>query len=195
MRFALARALGFGVVLSALSAGCSTESDDTKSPGTKPQVGKFTGIYEVPVTPELADAARYGVAEVEWKVLDGVATLEYDLPLGLVGVPLRVEFTGPLDAAAGTAALTGPAGTADCTLTGTSISCHEVMRGLMPLSPDYAVIAAAAAAEYPGPADHRVQVSQTFAADPIGIVTFDTTNVALEPEDDHPDDEIETEDD
>lgn len=194
MRFALARALGFGV-LSALLASCATESeDDTTRPGTEPQVGKFTGIYEVPVTPELADAARYGVAEVEWKVLDGVATLEYDLPLGLVGVPLRVEFTGPLDAAAGTAALTGAAGTADCTVNGTSISCHEVMRGLLPMSPDYAVIESAAATEYPGPASDRIQVSQTFAADPIGIVTFDTTNVAVGV-DDHPEDEVETEHD
>ncbi len=195
MRFAVTRVLGFGVVLSGLLAGCATESADETQPGkTEPQVGKFAGIYEVPVPAELADAARYGVAEVEWKVLDGVATLEYDLPLGLVGVPLRVEFSGPLDTAGGTAALTGPVGTADCTLTGTSISCHEVMRGLLPMTPDYAVIEAAAATEYAGPVDHRVQVAQTFASDPIGIVTFDTTNVVTEVDDDpedHPEDKVE----
>ncbi len=143
----------------------------TESLPTAPGAEDFAGVYEVPiVAPELAPAASYGVAEITWRVVGDTATLEYDLPLGLVGRDkLRVEFIGPIDRGAQTALLTGPVGTAECTLSATEVACLETMRGLLPLDIDMNVVRQVAASDYQGPAEHRVAVSERFSADPIGI--------------------------
>lgn len=154
--------------------GCTTgESDTNGDGGGAAQPDQYSGTYEVPVAPELEAAATYVVAEIDWTVTDGVATLEYDLPLGLVGKKVRVSFSGPVDGA--TASLTGPPGTADCTIDATTVSCLETMGGLLPLEPDFAVIESMAAAEYPGPAADRIDVAKQFQGDPIGIVHIDLT--------------------
>jgi hypothetical protein len=154
-------------------AGCSDGAGAGSGGGGAAAVsGSFTGTYEVPVPAELASAAVYVVPEVSWSIVGGVATLEYDLPLGLVGTRVRVAFTGAFDAATSTAHLTGAAGTADCTLAAGKVSCSEVMPGLV-FTPDYTVIASIAATDYAGPAQNRVDVAKRFAGDPIGIVHAD----------------------
>lgn len=142
--------------------------------------GKFGGSYEVPIPddrPELKAAAHYAVARLEWSVEErGNVKLEYLLPHGLVGQRLKVEFEGPFDRTTGVGTLVGDVGTAECTTTGNTLSCFEVMRGLLPLAIDPDVISDAAAVEYPGPAEHRLQISQIFAVDPLGIAHIDLTN-------------------
>lgn len=137
----------------------------------------FAGSYEVPVAPALAAAATYPVAEIQWTVTGGVATLEYDLPFGLVGTKVRVSFTGPIEGTNGK--LEGPVGTADCTISGTAVSCLENMAGLLPLATDMAVVEQVAATEYAGPAADRIDVAKQFQGDPIGIVHIDLTQVVL----------------
>lgn len=166
---------GAGALLVALCAACSGDDATVPGPGGPPiAAGAYAGVYEVPIAaPELANAAVYEVAEVEWTVTNGTAKLDYELPLGLVGKEVKVEFTGPIGASATKATLAGPAGTAECTLSGTAVSCLENMDGLHPLEPDYAVIEQLAQVEYGGPAAHRIEVAKQFADDPIGIVKFD----------------------
>ncbi len=143
----------------------------------------YKGTYEVPVTADLAAAAIYDVPEVEWTVTGGSVELHYDLPMGLVGQKLRVDFQGTVDAGAGTADLLGKIGDAQCTVAADSVSCLEHMPGLKPLTPDLAVVEQLAATEFSGPASMRVDVAKQFSVDPIGIVRVDLTSpVAVEPE-------------
>ncbi len=152
------------------NGGGASGAPATSVPAT-PGAEDFAGVYEVPiVSPELAPAASYRVAEITWRVVGDTATLEYDLPLGLVGTDkMRVEFIGPIDRSTQTARLTGPVGTAECTLSATEVSCLETMRGLLPLDIDMDVVRQVAASDYAGPAEHRVAVSERFSTDPIGI--------------------------
>lgn len=159
-----------GVLLIALSAACE---DGSGHGGGGSAAHVFRGTYEVPVTDELASAAVYDVPEVEWKISNGAAKLEYDLPLGLVGKAIRVEFTGSYDASAATVTLAGAPGTAACDVASAGVDCNETMSGLLPIEPDYAVIEQIAQAEYPGPAQHRIDVAKQFSVDPIGIVHVD----------------------
>jgi hypothetical protein len=181
---------GAGALLVALCAACSRDGGTTSGPGGAPiAAGSHAGIYEVPIAaPELANAAVYEVAEVEWTVTNGTAKLDYALPLGLVGKEVKVEFVGPIGASATKATLSGPAGTAECTLAGTAVSCLENMAGLHPLEPNYAVIEQLAQVEYGGPAAHRLDVAKQFANDPIGIVKFDVQAPVANDDDDGPSD-------
>lgn len=135
--------------------------------------GNFHGTYSVPVPPALEAAASYDVPEVEWSVDGDEVELRYDLPRGLVGKALQLSFKGSL--AGSTAALSGSAGTADCTITSEEVVCNESMAGLLPLTPDYAVVEELAATDYAGPAADRLDVAKRFAGDPIGIVHIDLT--------------------
>ncbi len=176
-----------GALILALGSACSPDgATGTAGSGAAPPVvsGAFRGTYEVPVGAELAAAALYDVPIVEWTVEGGVAKLEYDLPLGLVGKAIKLEFLGPAGASAPTGALTGAPGTADCTVDGAAISCLEKMAGLLPLEPDYAVVEQLAKVEYTGPVADRIDVTKRFVSDPIGIIHFDLGAPV-----DHPDDD------
>jgi hypothetical protein len=172
-------ALSFGVAAcgsgSGGSSGASGVAADNGAGGA-PQVpgtaGSFGGTYRVPVSAELAAAATFDVPELTWTVNGTAASLSYDLPRALVGIPLRVDFTGPYDPATGQARLVGAAGTADCTVTATSVSCAETMRGLLPIAGDLAVVAQLAAT-YPGPPSDRASVATQVMGDPIGIALID----------------------
>jgi hypothetical protein len=124
------------------------------------------------VEPALAAAATFDVTEFAWSVTGTVASLAYNLPRALVGIPLRVTFTGPYDPATGHGVLTGVAGTADCTATATTVTCNETMRGLLPIATDFTVVDRLASG-YPGPSADRTTVAARFAGDPIGIAHID----------------------
>lgn len=132
---------------------------------------RANGIYEVPVSAELSPSASYATTDIRWTVLDGEARLSYDLPASLVGHAINVDFRGPFDASAGKGTLTGSAGTADCTVVGTSVVCNETMRGLRPIEVDRDAVAASARADAASIAD-RIAIADQFAADPIGIIRF-----------------------
>lgn len=147
----------------------------------------FSGFYDVPVPPELAAAATYAAPEVHWTVANGQARLEYDLPVGLVGGHIEVAFVGSFDPNADKQHLAGPAGTAECTLTAKNVSCFEVMRGLLPIVADMSLVEAAAKQDYAGPIQDRIDVTQRFIGDPLGIVRFELATGVVEEADEDSD--------
>lgn len=168
--------LRLGLTLGLVTAiGCTT--DEPAGPGA-PQLPTATRVYAgrylVPtVTPELEAAAVFPVAEIDWTVVGGVATLHYDLPVGLVGGVLDVTLTGPIDPDGTTATLTGEVGVGTCTAGTTGFACLETFTGLGTLPISMAVVEDTARVEYPsGVADRRAVASQ-FASDPIGIAEVD----------------------
>lgn len=162
----------------------ATSGPGAPSAGSVPPGFEFTGAYDVPVPAELAAAATYATADIHWTMQDGMARLEYDLPQGLVGSLVHVEFAGPFDPQTNKGMLTGEAGTAECTVTATGVSCFERMPGILPINADMALIEQIAKQEYPGPAQHRIDVTQRFIGDPIGIVRFDLSTGVVAPADD-----------
>lgn len=169
--------VGIALVTATALAACGGEPGTVAAPGTTPTI---SGTYRVPVSADLASAAVYSVPEVTWTVSAGTATLAYALPRELVGKTVRVSFAGPFDAATGRGTLTGPAGTAECATSGTTVTCTETMRGLLPLDPDLGVVEKLAPA---GMAAARVEVAKRFSTDPIGIADFAPAPSA--PVDDH----------
>lgn len=163
------------------TSGSETNGDPGASPAAAEGEMTYSGVYEVPVPPELAAAATYPPDEVHWTVAGGTARLAYNLPKGLVGTSLRVDFTGPFDPVTNKGTLTGPAGTSECTATATTVVCHEVMRGLLPIDADMALIESIAKVEYAGPAEHRLEVARRFIGDPIGIIHIDLSTGTAEP--------------
>jgi len=166
-----AKAITTGALVLLLSTGCSSPSAGGGA-AEAPPTGVYRGTYEVPVPAELSAAATFAVPEIEWTLGGDAVTLAYALPLGLVGEKVRVKFAGTLGAT-----LSGDAGTATCEVATDAVSCHEVMTGLLPLAPDYEVIAKEAAAEGGVDASLRAEVAQRFSVDPIGILHLDPSAV------------------
>lgn len=156
------------LALAVPAAACADEATVATSTELQNE-HRVSGTYEVPVPEELAAAASFTANDIRWRVKNGEARLDYDLPPGIVGRALHVDFRGPFDGATGT--LTGAAGTAECTVAGTDVSCRETMRGLLPLAIDEAAVNAFAASDAVSLAD-RIKVAEEFAKDPIGIVHF-----------------------
>jgi hypothetical protein len=187
----------FGLI-APLLAGCAisapVEEQQTESITASPvprKSGKFKGHYVVPAPANLTEAAIFTVPEVEWTVARGIATLEYDLPVGLVGGELSVTLRGPIRAGATSVQLSSNFGTGTCTAQGPKVRCSELLTNLGTLPISEAIIEQVAAVEYPGPASDRAQVAAFFSSDPIGTVDFDVTK----PSDDDDDDDDEDDDD
>ncbi len=164
----------------AIDAGHDAATDAPFGAEPLPLVsGDFIGTYRVPVEPALEAAAIFPVGHVEWLVVDGMVTLHYDLPVGLVGGVLDVDFVGPIAAGDRVAHLTSVNGTGTCTAVGTVISCLERFANLGPLPISTALVEQTAALEYAGPVADRTRVAMLFGGeDPIGIVEFDITHPA-----------------
>ncbi|MBK9034348.1 MAG: hypothetical protein IPL61_24295 [Myxococcales bacterium] len=172
----LKRIVVVSFVACALLAGCATDAP-TGAPTDRPlpaTSGAFRGAYSVPVPDELAAAATFTIDHLDWTVLDGVATLHYDLPVGLVGGDVRIDLSGPIEPGATIVTLTGAVGTGTCTSDGRFLSCVEQFTGLGALPISAALVEQTARAEYAGPASDRLAVAELFGGpDPIGIATLD----------------------
>ena len=169
--FGLVAPLLVGCALSAPTEGQQSEMVSAQPiPRTN---GKFVGYYVVPAPANLTAAARFAMSKVEWSVSSGIATLEYDLPTGLVGGEVEVTLRGPLPSGATSVQLSGINGSGTCTASGTTIACSEDLANLGTLPVSMAVVAQVAAAEYPGPVADRTAVANLFSSDPIGTVYFD----------------------
>jgi hypothetical protein len=199
----------FGLPLVAL-VGCATsdssapadqtlpagDQEPMRGPGPDPgpshtpiptTTGTFAGRYYVPVPPDLSLAAQFTVPEVAWTVLDGVATLHYDLPVGLVGGDLSVTLSGTIAAGATQLQLTGGSSTGSCTAQGTIIRCNEVFGDLGDVPVNATVVERAAAADHVSATD-RMQVATLFGNDPIGSVEIDVSTIGDNHGDDSDDD-------
>ncbi|MCE9578547.1 MAG: hypothetical protein K8W52_35805 [Deltaproteobacteria bacterium] len=158
-------------------AACATDPGTSTDPQPglplPTATGAYVGSYVVPTTTAPTDAATFPVTSVEWTVVDGVATLHYDLPVGLVGGKLPVSFSGPISPGATLLTLTGDLGVATCAATATTVTCHEVFGDLGALPINMAIVEQMAVTEYAGPVADRINVALGFSSDPIGNVTMD----------------------
>jgi hypothetical protein len=143
--------------------------------------GSWVGHYVVPAPSSLSTAATFNVPEVEWEFLNGVATIHYDLPVGLVGGPVSVSLSGPMSSGATVIQLTTGSGTGSCTAQGNIVTCSETFGDLGNLPMNPTVVQQTATQDSVPPAS-RMQVANLFGADPIGTVSFDLT---LPADDDH----------
>ena len=177
-----------GTLASCLAACATPASTPPQDPALIPQdplpvtTGSYRGHYTVPATPDIADAAIYPVDSVEWTVADGVATLHYNLPVGLVGGTIEVRISGPVGPGATSITLTGDTATGTCVAAGTQVTCHEEFGDLGALPISMTVVQDVAARDFAGPVASRVAVAHLFSSDPIGRVDFDLASPAV---DDH----------
>jgi len=179
-----------GLVVSSL-IGCTTSDpvqldQQTQLIGTTPMPaasGSWVGHYRVPAPNSLSTAATFDVSDVDWSVVAGVATLHYDLPVGLVGGDVSVSLSGALTTGATTVTLTAGSGTGSCTAQGNIVTCSENFDNLGALPVNPTVVQQTATQDSVAPAD-RMAVANLFGVDPIGTVTFDLSQAA-EDEDDH----------
>lgn len=178
-----------GFVISATLVGCAT---DDAQPMTQPvpnhpipnASGEYVGEYRVPTSAALEASATYPVESVDWTLIDGLVTLHYDLPLGLVGGDVDVTLTGTLEPGAHTLELTGAVGTGSCVVPKPDvIVCTEVFTNLGVLPISMAVVERSAAAEAISIRD-RVAIATQFASDPIGVVYIDLQAPYLDDGDD-----------
>jgi len=140
--------------------------------------GSWVGHYVVPSSPALAGAATFAVPEVKWTVTSGVATLHYDLPVGLVGGEVSVTLSGTMSSGgASSLQLTTGSGVGSCSALGTIVTCSETFGNLGSLPVNMAIIQTTATQDNVAPAS-RVAVANAFGIDPIGTVTFDLSQPA-----------------
>jgi uncharacterized membrane protein YgcG len=172
------------VALGLLFVGCVSSPGGPPGQDTSPgqplttllptATGSYLGRYVVPTSSDLAAAASFAVSEVDWLVTGGAVTVEYALPVGLVGGTLRVSLGGSLPASASMAALSGVAGTGTCTATfSTIVTCSEALSDLGPLPISMDVVRQSASSGYAGPVADRVAVANVFSSDPIGVLEID----------------------
>src|SRR5689334_11793677 len=102
----------FGLVASFL-VGCAVDGPVQREQAeavTAQQVprttGSFQGHYVVPAPADIASAATFTMAEVDWTIASNTVTLHYELPVGLVGGTLSITLSGPLPSGATSASLT-----------------------------------------------------------------------------------------
>jgi hypothetical protein len=155
--------------------GQDTGMSESQPPLPPPTAtGSYLGRYVVPTSSDLAAAATFQVSEVDWLVTGSTVTLEYALPVGLVGGQLRVSLGGQLGAPTGAVSLGGVVGTGSCTGTSTTIvTCGEVLPNLGVLPINMAVVRQTSGSGYAGPVADRVAVANVFSSDPIGFIEID----------------------
>lgn len=161
--------------MSVIAVGCMGPASE---PQTQPQPlpltsGRYAGTYRVPTTEALAAASEFAVPRVDWIVSDGIARLDYPLPVGLVGGSLSIRLEGPIEPGATEVLLVDEVGTGTCVASASTVTCSERFLDLGALPISLAIVEEIAAAEYAGPAAHRLQIATQFASDPIGVVEID----------------------
>lgn len=127
--------------------------------------------YSVPVTSkDLEPWSYYAVTGAHGEVRRGTLKLEYVFPVFLTGTPdVVVALEGPYAPGATHVVVTaGPYGTGACDLVGDNWSCREELPGI---TVDVAAARAAMQAANLAPAEieRKLEVTESFSVDPIGI--------------------------
>ena len=127
-----------------------------------------TATYHVPVPSELEPYANFALADLRFRERGGEWTLDYTVPVLLVGGNQNVSFRGT-ESAPGVYELEGDAGQATCHAEAAGYRCDEVLRSVE-LDADKLerALGALSAEESRG----RRAVASRFADDPIGVLTF-----------------------
>jgi hypothetical protein len=156
-------------------SGDGTSESSEESRGgmpSMPEPGVYQGRYVVPVPEDLAAYAQYEIEQIEIRIREGEMELRYRMPVLLVGNSRDVSFRGDANAA-GNYSLEGDNGSATCGVRdGGFFRCDEALRDM---EPDAQKIAEALSALPEPEASGRRAVSDRFAIDPIGVLSFDMT--------------------
>lgn len=162
------------LLLAALAFGCSAPGDSREPEATREDAlsaDALQGEYAVPVEPSLAAVASNPVS-VKFRIENsGAVRLQYDLPPVLVGAGKRIDLTG-VTGADGTTQLSGAAGTATCTTdVAGDVRCVERLSGVA-----FDAVAVATALDRASISGvermQRLDVSQRFSVDPLGVLTI-----------------------
>lgn len=162
-RFAILPALGVFFL-----AGCSGAA-----PGAAEDESGIRGIYRVPVAEGLDPWATYPVDGIEVEREGDYIKIEYMFPSWLAGEVQQVELEGVFTGTEASFPVTaGAMGSGACDVSGPRFVCTENLPGVaVNLEKAKANMRAAGL-----PADEvaqRLQVTEAFSVDPIGIVEFD----------------------
>ncbi len=125
----------------------------------------------MPVPEALAPFAELAVEPIEVRLRDAELELRYPMPALLLGEARNVSFRGTLNAQS-EYLLEGDYGSATCTVAGGVFRCDEVLRDM---KPDADKLAEALSQLSEPEARGRRAVSERFAVDPIGVLSFDMT--------------------
>jgi hypothetical protein len=129
--------------------------------------------YFVPVPEELTPWATYPVSRVVVRQDGDNLEIRYGFPRWLSGVRARIVLTGVSPEGTTTFCVSaGELGTGTCTRDGARFECAEVLPGLE-VDREKAREEMAAAGLAAEEIDKRLHVTDSFAADPIGILTFE----------------------
>lgn len=127
------------------------------------------GTYSVPVPAQLVPYASYEVGSINFCQSGDSVTLGYRLPELLLGKAEHVAFVGPWNASSETYELSGKDGTGSCARSGTTWTCTEHFSGL---TVDPAKVSDLLKGAPPAELQGRVQVTNHFGQDPIGVLVF-----------------------
>ncbi|APR81602.1 Hypothetical protein A7982_06951 [Minicystis rosea] len=129
--------------------------------------------YRVPVPAALEPWAIYPVGPVKVSHQGGSLKIEYRFPTWLVGDDHKVKLVG--HAAPGATSIhvdAGSLGEGDCTISGDHVTCVEHFPG-MPIDRDAAEEAMIDEGFSAQEIEQRLEVTDAFSVDPIGILDFD----------------------
>ena len=162
-------------------AGTSSSSSSSGEASSSGEVPRKPGPprYQVPVPAELEPWSWYAVPHGETKIDRGRFKAEYKFPVLLNGTAVSIRLEGTYTAGATVIPVTiDPAGTGECTLNGAIWSCREEFTAL-PIDRDAARIALQEAGLSAFEVDQRMQVTDRFSVDPIGIYEFSADSVDI----------------
>lgn len=138
--------------------------------------------YHVPVddAPDLAPWSYYAVTgTADAEIRRGTLKVEYTFPDQLNGEPMLVHLEGPYQAGSRRVAVSAaPYGSGECTLDAEVWSCREVFDAL-PIDRAKARAAMEAAGLERSEIEQRLQVTDRFSVDPIGVYEFSAESVVV----------------
>ena len=137
--------------------------------GEPPHQDITGAIYSVAVPVELEPYADYPIGDVSLCRLGDGLQLGYSLPKLLVGDKTRVQFAGGHVAASDSYELSSADGTASCVRVASAWTCTERFTGI---TVDLAEVAEEVEDLPPEEPEARLDVSEIFQGDPIGILDF-----------------------
>jgi hypothetical protein len=155
------------------SSGGESSSSGAAGEGAGSEQRSSIASYFVPVPEELTPWATYPVTRVVVRRDGDNLEIRYGFPRWLSGVRTRIVLTGALPEGTTTFDVSaGELGTGTCTRDGAYFECVEVLPGLevdREKAREEMEGAGLAAEEI----DKRLDVTDSFAVDPIGVLTFE----------------------
>jgi hypothetical protein len=136
--------------------------------GGDPPPAVVHGTYRVPVPDDLAPFATYELDDASVEIVDGVLTVQFRLPEGLLGFTAPATFTGNVASSGGAVevAVSGYMGHGSCRFDG-GVECALAYYAV---ETDLTAVTEYWRARGDAFIDARVQVASLFDDDPLGVL-------------------------